>query len=220
MANGHSEYWSTVARKYDEVVDIQIGLKTRALVRERASQEGPLGTVVEFGAGTGYYTSVLAGKADSLLATDIAPGMLDVARDRVRADNVKFQTADCQSTGLPAAAFDTAFISLVIHFTDPAATIAEMHRVLKPGGTLIIVNLDMPALTGFNRLRCIARVVFTSLTQYRVRPPKGFGATALSEKNLHALLNGSGFKVTSSETIRDGSRSSFIPLEYVRATRI
>jgi hypothetical protein len=95
-----------------------------------------------------------------------------------------------------------------------------MHRVLKPGGTLIIVNLDMPALTGFNRLRCIARVVFTTLTRYRVRPPKGFGATALSEKSLHALLNSSGFKVTSSETIRDGSRSSCIPLEYVRATRI
>lgn len=64
MSNEHSEYWSAVARKYDEVVDIQIGPKTRSLVRDRVSQEGTLGKVVEFGAGTGYYTSELAGKAE------------------------------------------------------------------------------------------------------------------------------------------------------------
>jgi ubiquinone/menaquinone biosynthesis C-methylase UbiE len=219
MSNEHSEYWSAVARKYDEVVDIQIGPKTRSLVRDRVSQENTLGNVVEFGAGTGFYTSVLAGKADTLLATDISSGMLEVAKDLVQANNVRFQTADCQSTDLSSAAFDTAFISLVIHFTDPARTISEMHRVLKVGGTLIIANLDMPALKGFNKLRCIARIIFEGLTKYRVKPPKGFGATAMSEKTLVDLLNRSGFKVISSETIRDDSRSSYIPVQYIRASK-
>ena len=219
MSNEHSEYWSAVARKYDEVVDIQIGPKTRSLVRDRVSQESSLGKAVEFGAGTGFYTSVLAGKADSLLATDISSGMLEVAREMVKAKNVNFQTADCQSTDLPSAAFDAAFISLVIHFTDPAKTISEMHRVLKVGGALIIANLDMPALTGFNKLRCIARIIYLGITRYRVKPPKGFGATALSEKNLVDLLNSAGFRVVSSETIRDGSRTSYVPIQYIRATK-
>ena len=216
----HSDYWSAVAQKYDEVVDIQIGPKTRSLVRERANQEGHLGKVVEFGAGTGYYTSVLAQKAQTLLATDIAGGMLEVAQRQVKASNVSFQVADCQDTGLPSAEFNTAFISLVIHFTEPAKTLAEMHRVLKPGGMLIIANLDMPALTGFNRIRCIARIVYEGLTRYRVKPPKGFGSTALSERDLHELLSRSGFQVNSSETIRDGSRTSYIPVEYVRAVKV
>ena len=215
-----SDYWSAVARKYDEVVDIQIGPMTRALVKARVNQEGRLGKVVEFGAGTGYYSAALAGKADSLLATDIAEGMLEIARQQVSAGNVSFEIADCQGTSLPAAEFDTAFISLVIHFTDPSKTIAEMHRVLKPGGTLIIANLDMPALSGLHKIRCIARIVYEGLTKYRVKPPKGFGSTALSEKDLHDLLVRSGFRVIGSETIRDGSRSSYIPVEYVRAVKV
>jgi SAM-dependent methyltransferase len=69
-----------------------------------------------------------------VVATDLSPGMLALAKDRVDAPNVAFQTEDAQKTSFPDAAFDTAFMSLVIHFTDPARTVAEMHRILKPGG--------------------------------------------------------------------------------------
>jgi hypothetical protein len=40
----HREYWSKVAPRYDRVVDLQIGPKTRAMVRERVAKEGRLGT--------------------------------------------------------------------------------------------------------------------------------------------------------------------------------
>ena len=138
MANEQREFWSTVAQKYDQVVDLQIGPTTRSMVRERVAKEGRLGKLAEFGCGTGFYTQVLVGKADSVVATDISPGMLALAKERIKAANVTFQVEDCQATSLPAEVFDTAFISLVIHFTDPAKTLAEMHRILKPGGTLII----------------------------------------------------------------------------------
>jgi len=54
MANAHSTFWSTVAHKYDQVVDLQIGANTRALVRDRVTKEGLLGCLVEFGCGTGF----------------------------------------------------------------------------------------------------------------------------------------------------------------------
>src|SRR5262245_32142067 len=141
MENVQAEFWSKVAERYDRVADLQIGGNTRSIVRERVGREEALGRLVEFGCGTGFYTEALARKAESALATDISPGMLRLAKQHVKAANVTFQVEDCQRTSLPDGSFDTAFISLVIHFTDPPQTLAEMHRILRPGGTVIIANV-------------------------------------------------------------------------------
>jgi ABC-2 type transport system ATP-binding protein len=214
-----AEFWSKVARKYDRVVDLSIGPSTRSMVRERVAEEARLGHLAEFGCGTGFYTQVLAGKADALVATDISPGMLEVAKQHVKAANVTFQVEDCQRTSFPNATFDAAFISLVLHFTEPGRTLAEMHRILKPSGMLIIVNLDPKALSGLDRLRSVVRILYRGITGYRVKPPKGFGQNALTEKQLCERLEQSGFRVVSTETFRDPSRSSNIPVEYVRAAK-
>ena len=209
-----------VAQKYDQVVDLQIGPMNRSIVRERVRKEGRLGKLVEFGCGTGFYTQVLVGKADTVVATDISQGMLALAKERIKATNVTFQVEDCQATSLPDEVFDTAFISLVIHFTEPEKTLAEMRRILKPGGTLIISNLDPGALNGVDRVRCLIRILYHGLTGYRVKPPKGFGKNIVTEKQLRELMGKSGFKVASTETIKDPSRSSNIPIEYIRAVKV
>ena len=49
MANEQREFWSKVALKYDQVVDLQIGQMTRSMVRERVAKEGRLGKLAEFG---------------------------------------------------------------------------------------------------------------------------------------------------------------------------
>ena len=213
------DFWSKVAPRYDRVVDLQIGPRTRALVRERVAREGRLGTLGEFGCGTGFYTAVLAEKADRVVATDISPGMLAMAKERVTAPNVTFRTEDCEAPSFADETFDTAFISLVLHFTTPATALAEMRRILRPGGTLIIANLDPLALGVLDRLRSLVRVTYRGVTGYRVKPPKGFGQNVLTEQQLRDLLRGSGFDVLSADTIRDPSRSSSIPIEYVRAAR-
>ena len=190
------------------------------MVRERIGKEAALGKVAEFGCGTGFYTLALAAKADCVVATDISPGMLAVAQERVKASHVKFQIEDCQRTSLPAEAFDTAFMSLVIHFTDPEKTLAEMRRTLKPGGTLIISNLDVDALRGLDLIRCWIRVIYRGLTGYRMKPPKGFGKNVMSEKQLCDLLGKFKFEILSAETIKDTSRSSHIPVEYIKAVKV
>ena len=220
MANEQSEFWSKVAQKYDQVVDLQIGPKTRSMVRERVAKEGRLGNLAEFGCGTGYYTHVLVGKADSVMATDLSPGMLAFAKDQIKAANVTFQAEDCQETSFPDGAFDTTLMSLVIQFTEPEKALAEMRRILKPGGTLIISNLDPGALSGLDRVRCWIRVLYQGITGYRVKPPKGFGKKVLTEMQLRDLLAKAGFEVVGVETIKDTSRSSNIPVEYIRAVKI
>jgi ABC-2 type transport system ATP-binding protein len=220
MAEERVEFWSNVAARYDRVVDLQIGGRTRAMVRERVAHEGDLGRLVEFGCGTAFYTEVLARNADTLLATDVSPGMLDLAKQRVKAANVTFQAEDCQHTSLADGAFDTAFMSLVIHFTEPAQTMAEMRRILRPGGTLIIANLDPQALNGLDRICSLIRIVYRGVVGYRLKPPKGLGRNVMTEKQLGDLLGRSRFRVDSTETIRDPSRSSNIPVQYIRAVKI
>jgi ABC-2 type transport system ATP-binding protein len=212
-------FWSKVASRYDRVVDRQIGGRTRAMVRDRVERESGLGRLVEFGCGTGYYTRILAQRADAVVATDLSPGMLALAEEQVGAPNVRFQTEDCQRTSFPDASFDTAFVSLVIHFTEPERTLAEMRRILRPGGTLVLSNLDPRALKGLDRLRCRMRVLFHGIAGYRTRPPTRFGKNVLSEEMLSDLLRRTGFLVRAVERIRDTARSSNIPVEYVKAVK-
>jgi ABC-2 type transport system ATP-binding protein len=214
------DFWSNVADRYDRVVELQIGPGARARVRERLAGEGRLGRVAEFGCGTGYYTQVLASHSDGVVATDLAPGMLELAKQRVQATNVTFQREDCQRTSFGDETFDTAFMSLVLHFTEPETALCEMRRILKPGGTLILANLDLPALRGLDRIRCLLRIAFHGLRGYRRKPPARFGANVLSERQLSDLLRKLGFEVLGSEVLRDPVRSSSIPLDYVRAARV
>jgi ubiquinone/menaquinone biosynthesis C-methylase UbiE len=217
VAEEQREFWSKVAPRYDRVVDLQIGPATRVLVRDRLEQEGWLGSVVELGCGTGFYTPALAARADRVVATDLSPGMLALARERIHAVNVTFQVEDCQRTGLADRAFDTAFMSLVLHFTEPDATLAEIRRILRPGGMLIAINLDMPALRGLDRIRSLGRVIYRGVAGYRVKPPKRFGANVMTEDQLRERLDRYGFRVVHTETIRDTSRSSNIPVEFLKA---
>jgi len=220
MADEQREFWSRVARAYDRVVDLQLGARTRAMVRERVARESRLGRLVEFGCGSGFYTRALAERAESVVATDLSPGMIALAEERVAAANVTFRTEDCQKTSFPDGSFDTAFMSLVLHFTEPDATLAEMARILKRGGTFIVSNLDPGALGPLDRVRCTVRILYHGATGYRTRPPARFGRNMLTEKELRDRLDRCGFRILSSETIRDPSRSSNVPVEYVRAVRV
>jgi ubiquinone/menaquinone biosynthesis C-methylase UbiE len=220
MTSEHRKFWSTIAQNYDKVVDLQIGVDTRAMVRELLAREARLGAVVEFGCGTGFFTEVLADKADTVLATDLAPGMLAVAKQRIKAPNVQFQEEDCQKTSLPDSVFDTAFMSLVIHFTDHARTVAEMRRILKSGGMLIIANGDPGALNAVNRFRWLVRGFYHGLTRHRTKPPKGITRNLITEGQLCDLLGKSDFEILNTESIRNASRSSNMPIDYVKARKI
>src|SRR5262249_16435943 len=220
MAPDHAEFWSNVAELYDRVVDLQIGGYTRAMVRERVAREEHLGRLVEFGCGTGFYTDVLAWSAASVGASDISPGMLEVAKRQVTAGNVTFQLEDCQHTSLPDGTFDATFISLVLHFTEPDQSAAEMRRILRPGGRLLVANINPLALNGLARIRALIRVLYHGVVGYRIKPPKGFGRNMLTEQQLRELLGRSGFQIESAETIRDSYRASNIPIDYLRAMRV
>jgi hypothetical protein len=95
-----------------------------------------------------------------------------------------------------------------------------MHRILIPGGALIISNLDLKALSGFKRLRHRARGIFHGLTNYGIRTPINLSRGTMSGEELRRLFEECDFNVASMETVMDRLRSSNIPMNYVKAIKV
>jgi SAM-dependent methyltransferase len=99
--------------------------------------------VADLGCGTGSISEVLAPFVRSVHAVDASASMLDAARRRLHAcTNVTLVQAQADATGLPGASVDAVLCVLVLHHTDaPARVMAEAARLLRPAGTLLIVDM-------------------------------------------------------------------------------
>lgn len=142
MANS-KEYFAEVAGEWDE---IRSGFFTEAM-RDAAINKAalPAGAVVaDVGSGTGFVLRGLLGGAAELVGFDESPEMLDIARSNFAAyPHVQFRQAEGQHLPEANNTFDAVFANMYLHHApDPAATIVEMVRILKPGGKLVITDLD------------------------------------------------------------------------------
>ena len=132
--------WSGVAEAWDQHiddVDAHHGAATSALVDRLELHPGD--RVLELAAGPGSLGttwSAAVGSDGSVVLSDIASGMLDVARRRNRGlDNVEFAIIDASAINRPDDSFDAVVSRMGLMFTpDPAAAFAEIRRVLAPGG--------------------------------------------------------------------------------------
>ena len=104
-------------------------------------------TVIDLGAGVGYFTWRLAkrvGPEGKVIATDIQQEMLDMlARNLQRRgiENVEMVLATQRDPRLPQGVADLALLVDVYHeLAFPASTMAQVRRALKPGGRLVVVE--------------------------------------------------------------------------------
>jgi ubiquinone/menaquinone biosynthesis C-methylase UbiE len=103
--------------------------------------------VGDIGAGTGLFTPLLAeavGPRGKVYAVDIVPKFLEHIRERAaRAGLKSVETILCtdRSVELPASSIDLAFICDVYHhFEYPRSSLASLHRALRPGGEIFLVD--------------------------------------------------------------------------------
>ncbi|WP_037359363.1 class I SAM-dependent methyltransferase [Amycolatopsis orientalis] len=100
--------------------------------------------ILDAGCGAGPLTAALRERGADVSGFDLSGGMLEIARQRLGPD-ADLRVADVAEP-LPYAdnAFDDVVASLVLHYLeDWGPTLAEFHRVLRPGGRLIVV-VDHP----------------------------------------------------------------------------
>lgn len=148
--------YATKAIQYDQLVSRE---DYQGHILPAIQQIRPLAdqTIVELGAGTGRMTRLLGSHVLSILSMDISPHMLDTAkaglsRSRLERPAYSIHLAVADNRRLPVAA-ETADLALagwsLGHFVswypdkwreEIGKALAEMRRVLKPGGTIIILE--------------------------------------------------------------------------------
>ncbi len=117
------------------------------------AQVRPGDCVLEVGCGTGSLTLAAkrrAGPSGKVYGIDVIPGMIEVSRQKAAeaGEDITFQLGSINDIPFPENQFDVVMCSFMIfHMSDATRRtgLAEIHRVLKPNGTLLVADLELPA---------------------------------------------------------------------------
>jgi ubiquinone/menaquinone biosynthesis C-methylase UbiE len=185
----------------------------RALVRHGLREDADL---LEVGCGPGFVTARLLEHVQQgfVTAIDIDSAMLGHARERIGdSTRVRFVEASATKTGLPDDAFDAVVVRLVLqHLPDVDAALAELGRVLRPGGRLIAVDTDH----AFDTLFDPEPAFYCDLMAAVAEAQRSRGGDRYIGRRLPALLRGAGF----SEILIDSvvAHSVIVGREPIRRT--
>ena len=113
-------------------------------VLEFVRRSAPLQRAVDVGCGTGQNSRLLAAHFDSVLATDISPSQVAEAAAAGSCDNISYQAAPAEQIPAPDGSVHLITASVCFHFFDRAAFLAEVDRVLAPGGVVAAYSYQLP----------------------------------------------------------------------------
>jgi ArsR family transcriptional regulator len=137
------DYFEGIAGDWERMRKSYFDDRVTSLALEKLVPPGLV--VADIGCGTGSLALELARFASRVIALDISREMLRLARKEARSrglKNVEFRRGDAERLPLGDAAVDAAFCVMVLHFlADPARAAAELRRVTRPGGFVIVVDL-------------------------------------------------------------------------------
>lgn len=143
MTKASSEYFQNVADRWDQISAGYFGKAVRDTAIAKAYLR-PEMAVADVGAGTGFIAAGLAPLVKRVYVVDGSAAMLKVARENLsQFDNVEYHEADGARLPFPEDSLDAVFANMYLHhIADPAEAIREMVRVLRPGGRLVITDMD------------------------------------------------------------------------------
>lgn len=142
---GSGDFFAGVADEWDHL--------RRELYGERFTDEALRAllpsswTVADLACGSGSVAALLAPRVAKVIAVDLSPEMLEAARRRIGTaaapgGNVELRQGELEALPIATGACDAALLLLALtHIEAPEIAVAEMARVLKPGGRAVVVDL-------------------------------------------------------------------------------
>jgi ubiquinone/menaquinone biosynthesis C-methylase UbiE len=140
-----------IARQLEALYRIRDTIRRRRLVRE-ALGAVPGERIVDVGCGPGFFCVELAeevGESGIVLGLDTSAAMLALAKRRC-AGRANVELREAEATHLPAedGSFDAALCVQVLEYVpDATAALADMRRVLRPGGRVVVWDVDWATLS-------------------------------------------------------------------------
>jgi len=142
--------------------------------------------ILEIGCGPGVLLQrVLAGGATAAGGLDHSPDMLALCMERnadaIAQERLRLKLGDAAMIPWPDESFTAAISANMFFFVyDPSAVLVELHRVLAPGGRLVIATITGPLPS-------------PSLRNWWLYPPMGPALNVHTDQQMHDLLTDSGF---------------------------
>jgi demethylmenaquinone methyltransferase/2-methoxy-6-polyprenyl-1,4-benzoquinol methylase len=142
-----------VAKRYDLVNDLLSLGRTKAWRKATTQliQPRPGMKILDLAAGTGSSSEPLAAAGADVIPADFSEGML--AAGRKARPHLPFTKADALNLPFADGEFDVATISFGLRNTQKTAkALAEMYRVVKPGGLLVVTEFSSPTFAAFRTI--------------------------------------------------------------------
>jgi len=137
------EYFGRIAGEWDQMRQGFFSEEVRERAYEMAQVEkGRL--AADIGAGTGFITEGLVDRGVRVIAVDQSEEMLaEMKRKFSGSHDIDYRIGDAESLPLLDGEVDYVFANMFLHHVEePEGVIKEMVRIMKPGGKLIITDLD------------------------------------------------------------------------------
>jgi SAM-dependent methyltransferase len=199
--------WERAAAGWERRADRtrEAGMPVSAwMIEHLALQPGQ--DVLELAAGpgdTGFLAAELIEPGGTLICSDAAEAMLDVARGRARrlgVDNVEFKRLELEWIDLPTASIDAILCRWALMLIlDPAAALQEARRVLRPGGKIALAVWDQSASNPWATIPGRALVELGHTSPPDPNAPGMFALAAPGQ--LAEMLEAAGFLEVETESI-------------------
>ncbi len=135
------EFFTSSAGQWDRLREEMFG--DRFHLSALAALADSAWVVGDLGCGTGQVSAALAPFVAHVVAVDASAAMLQAAKKRLHgSQNVDLRRGDIEALPIDDARLDAATLMLVLHhIAEPDKALAEVARVLKPGGRVVIVDM-------------------------------------------------------------------------------
>lgn len=178
------EFWSERAATFDQSVGHEIFSEAERrgwhrLIRKHLG-DGQGRPLLDLACGTAVISHLMHDMGFSVTGLDWSEAMLDQARAKAatRGTDIRFIMRDAETTGEPDASYDAITNRhLVWTLVDVPAAFAEWHRLLKPGGRLLIVDGN------FGRKSWVSRLHGALDSMLGRRPARGHMTPAMAERH-------------------------------------